>query len=203
MFKKSIAAKKATIEDALQKALNVEEGKISILNLSRKVAGKMFNEQFPHNPFLTIGAVRAALEALPEAHRQRIDLLDLSYNHLLRYDLHDIATLLPLLPNVSEIALVCCSLTTTRPDFILPFTRCESLRRFYLFDTELGMACAAELYNNPEMEERDVAKMLFVSSREELEKGYWMAMTRPEHHNAIRAAHIRYFDEMAALSNVS
>lgn len=78
---------------------------------------------------------------------------------------------------------------------ILPFTRVEALKRLYVFGTQLGMACAAELYHNPLMEESDLAKILFVKAPAELEQGRWMHLVRREHHAAVRAAHHLYYKE--------
>jgi hypothetical protein len=193
--KEATAAMKMLIDEALKEALCVKEGQISVLGLAHKLAGVVFHEQLPHSGMLTVAAVRAALEKVPEAERKRIDVLDLAFNHLLKHDLKDVASLLPLLPNVSEVDLSGCSLTTTRPDMILPFTRVEALKRLYVFGTQLGMACAAELYHNPLMEESDLAKILFVKAPAELEQGRWMHLVRREHHAAVRAAHHLYYKE--------
>ena len=143
------------------------------------------------------------IEKLPLSVREHIDTLDLSCYRLSDKDLPTVFNIMQLLPKCSALDLTACLLNSSKGPQIAAFTRLPALKYLFLWSTGLADFGARHMF--AELEARDVAKIIFLDSLEDLEHGAWKntvtnASMHPNGeasgamHSVVERTHREFFD---------
>ena len=132
------------------------------------------------------------IEKLPLSVREHIDTLDLSCSRLLDKDLPTVFNIMQLLPKCSALDLTACLLNSSKGPQIAAFTRLPALKYLFLWSTGLADFGARHMF--AELEARDVAKIIFLDSLEDLEHGAWKNTVSGAMHPVVEQTHREFFD---------
>ena len=148
------------------------------LRFSRKIGGSISLE---------------GIEKLPLSVREHIDTLDLSCYRLSDKDLPAVFNIMQLLPKCSALDLTACLLNSSKGPQIAAFTRLPALKYLFLWSTGLADFGARHMF--AELEARDVAKIIFLDSLEDLEHSAWKnTVTNASMHPVVERTHREFFD---------
>lgn len=166
-----------------------------VLDLRHKVAGKRFHERHPkNNATINLQELLDILSQATPAQRSRVQVLDLSCNHIANEDLQEVLDVLVLLPNVYELDLSACSVNSSKANDIRQLTGRAAIKRVYLLDTVLASFSGREMFDGLTVE--DAKKVIFIQSPEFLESRIWTNMVRnPALWDPVLRAHNLYFQE--------
>ena len=120
------------ITRAIHEALSSNSSPV-VLDLRYIVGGKHYHQRHPKNNRMTLEGVKKALADIGSDDLNRIQVFDISRNHISNEDLPHVVDVLDMLPNVYELDLSACSICTAKAKDIQLFTRRPTIKRVYIY----------------------------------------------------------------------
>lgn len=178
------------------------EGPVEI-DLSGMVTGKIMLRIYKRNGVKVhpapLSEVRDILSSFTTQDRKRVEVLNMSCSDITEDDFDDVVAILRLLPNCVYLDMSACAIELPSPEQIQVFTRMTEPTLEYIFIENcsvLDYECGRRMFAG--LEERDVAKLIFLSDPSKLDANSWkFTVGSKKLARVVVDTHIRMFQRAA------